>query len=325
MARAFISYSHKDEPYRVELDKHLALLKRQGHVELWSDHCIRPGEEFEPAIAQALDAADLVLLLVSADFIHSDYCFGLEMQRAVERHAQGQTVVIPIIVRPCDWMSAPFGRLKALPTDGKAVTKWPSLDDAFVDVVQQMRTLLLGRTDKAANRVTTPPRAQSAVRAPAPSVSLGQPPQMPRSSNLSLPRVFTDEDRHDYVVHCFEYVQNYFERSLAELQARNPGVSGRMTAISARAFSAIIFRDGRRQAGCTIRLGSGFGSDGIMYSGSENVSENSFNEMLCLKTEKHMLHLKATMGMFHGSSDSRLTEEGAAEHLWTMFIGPLQR
>jgi hypothetical protein len=80
--------------------------------------------------------------LCPADFIHSDYCYGIEVQRALERHQAGNAIVVPVIIRPCDWMSAPFGRLKALPTDAKPVTKWPSLDDAFLNIVQQLRTLL---------------------------------------------------------------------------------------------------------------------------------------------------------------------------------------
>ncbi|OPF62756.1 toll/interleukin-1 receptor domain-containing protein [Hydrogenophaga sp. H7] len=320
--RAFISYSHKDESFRAELDKHLALLKRQQLIDVWSDHCIRPGEAFDPAIAGALQAADIVLLLVSADFMHSDYCFGVEMQQAMKRQEDGEATVIPIIVRPCDWMSAPFGRLKALPTDGKAIAKWTSLDDAFVDVVQHLRKML--STEKRAESpmgFKPTPTHQSPRRDAADS---GHSPRMPRSSNLTLPRTFTDEQRHDFVVQCFQYVQNYFEQSLVELQTRNPGVSGRLTVTSQRGFTAIVFRDGKRQAGCYIRLGSGLGADTIAYSGSENAQENSYNELLTIEADKHMLFFRATMGMFNRVGDARLTDEGAAEHLWTMFISALQ-
>ena len=98
-----------------------------------------------------------------------------------------------------------------------------------------------------------------------------------------------------------------------------------MNELSARSFNAIIFREGKRVAGCHIRLGGGFSSDGIAYSASENASENSFNELLSVETDQNLMYLKATMGMFHSNRESRLTDEGAAEHLWTMFISPLQR
>lgn len=320
--RAFISYSHKDESYRAELDKHLALLKRQQLIDVWSDHCIRPGEAFDPAIAGALQAADLVLLLVSADFMHSDYCFGIEMQQAMMRQEEGTATVVPVIVRPCDWTSAPFGGLKALPTDGKAVTKWTSLDDAFLDVVQHLRKMLSPEKRAESPMGFKPTPALQSPRMDA--ADFGHPPRMPRSSNLSLPRTFTDEERHDFVVQCFQYIQNYFEQSLVELEARNTRVSGRLTATSERGFTAIVFRDGKRQAGCHVRLGSNFGAGTIAYSGSENAQENSYNELLAVDADKHMLFFRATMGVFNRVSGARLTDEGAAEHLWTMFISALQ-
>ena len=130
----FYSYSHKDERYRDALAKHLALLKRQGVIKEWYDREITPGEEWTEAIDENLEAADIVLLLVSADFIASDYCYGKEMIKALERNDKGEAHVIPIIVRPVNWKGAPFGRLEALPKNGKAVTLWANRDAAWVDV-----------------------------------------------------------------------------------------------------------------------------------------------------------------------------------------------
>ena len=145
MARIFISYSHKDDALRAELDKHLALLRRQGAIELWSDHRILPGSEFDKDIAEALEVAQIILLLVSADFLASDYCFGIEMRRAMERHDAGEAVVVPVILRACDWHHSPFKHLNALPSGGKEIAKWASPDDAFLDVVQGLRKLLAAR------------------------------------------------------------------------------------------------------------------------------------------------------------------------------------
>lgn len=319
MTRVFISYSHQDEQYRAELDKHTALLKREHLVDVWSDHCIRPGEEFDPAIAAALEDSDLILLLISVDFMHSDYCSTVEMMRAMERHEEGSARVVPIILRPCDWHTAPFGRIKALPTDAKPVTRWPTLDDAFLNIVQQLRALLTQRGKQAP--VAAAGRAPAVVTAAATSTA-----RMPRSSNLALPRKFTDQDRHDFTVNTFAYVQAYFESSLQELQARNQGTSSRLTVLSPVAFKAIIFQDGTRVAGCHVRIGSGFSADGIAYSGNENAGDNSYNELLSVETDKHMLFMKTGMAMFNrGDKDARLTEEGVAEHLWSMFIGHLQQ
>ncbi|HMS05544.1 MAG TPA: DUF4276 family protein [Burkholderiaceae bacterium] len=142
MTRAFISYSHADDALRAEFNKHLSLLRRQGLLELWSDHRIPAGGEFDKQISAELEAADIVILLISPDFMASDYCYGIEMKRAMERHLAGSAAVIPIILRPVDWHSAPCGALKALPRDGKPVVKWPTLDDALLDVVQALRSLL---------------------------------------------------------------------------------------------------------------------------------------------------------------------------------------
>jgi hypothetical protein len=139
--RLFFSYSHQDESLRDELEKHLAILKHQGIVTTWHDRRLRAGEFLQQAIDARLDEADVVLLLVSPDFLASDYCYGREMRRALERHDKGQAVVIPVILRPCDWQEAPFGRLLALPKDGKPVTKFRDPDEAFLEVTRAIRAL----------------------------------------------------------------------------------------------------------------------------------------------------------------------------------------
>lgn len=127
-------YSHKDEKFRDALATHLSLLKRQGVIKEWYDRKITAGEEWGNAIDEHLEVADIILLLVSPDFISSDYCWGKEMIKALERHDAGKARVIPIIVRPVNWSGAPFGRLQALPKNAKAVTLWANRDSAWVDV-----------------------------------------------------------------------------------------------------------------------------------------------------------------------------------------------
>ena len=123
----FYSYSHKDESLRDELETHLALLSRQELIEQWHDRRIDAGQEWAGKIDENLNRADIILLLVSAYFLDSDYSFDIETKRAMERHEAGEAVVIPAILRPCDWQSASFGKLQALPKDAKAVTSWSSV------------------------------------------------------------------------------------------------------------------------------------------------------------------------------------------------------
>ncbi|HJZ80302.1 MAG TPA: toll/interleukin-1 receptor domain-containing protein, partial [Pyrinomonadaceae bacterium] len=126
----FFSYAHEDEELRNELAKHLRLLERRKVISAWHDRRIGAGKEWEQEIDTRLNQAHLILLLVSSDFLASDYCYDVEMKRAMERHETGDARVIPVILRDVDWRGAPFSKLNALPTDGKPVTAWPNRDAA---------------------------------------------------------------------------------------------------------------------------------------------------------------------------------------------------
>jgi internalin A len=132
--RLFYSYSHKDEALRDELQTHLKLLQRQGLIDSWHDRLIEAGDEWKQRIDDNLERADIILLLISADFIASEYCYEKEMQRALERHEEGTARVIPIIVRKTNWRIAPFRKLQALPKNAEPVTLWPDRDSAWTDV-----------------------------------------------------------------------------------------------------------------------------------------------------------------------------------------------
>ena len=135
----FISYSHKDQDLRVELEKHLSILKRLGVIETWNDRNIAAGSEWQGAIDENLRSAQVVLLLVSPDFMASDYCYDMEVKCAMERHNAGNARVIPVILRTVMWDQAPFAKLQALPRDGKPIRSWPDLDAAFDDVARGIR------------------------------------------------------------------------------------------------------------------------------------------------------------------------------------------
>jgi hypothetical protein len=144
----FYSYSHKDEELRERLETHLKLLQRQGVIKGWHDRLISAGTEWAGQIDHYLESAQIILLLISADFLASDYCYDNEMKRALERHEAGEARVIPIILRPVDWASASFSKLQALPRDGKAVTTWSNQDEAFTQIAQGIRQIALGLAGK---------------------------------------------------------------------------------------------------------------------------------------------------------------------------------
>jgi TIR domain len=105
--RLFYSYSHRDEEFRSALETHLAVLRRSGLIAEWHDRMIHAGGDWRGEIDRYLASADIVLLLVSADFIASDFCWGVEMRKALQRHERGEARVIPIILRPCRWLNTP--------------------------------------------------------------------------------------------------------------------------------------------------------------------------------------------------------------------------
>lgn len=142
--KAFVSYSHQDAAHLTALREHLATLKRLKLLETWTDREIDAGGVLDDEISQAMDEAGIFLLLISPSFLHSDYCFEKEFQRALTRHEAGQVRIVPIIVRPCDWHIPPLKKFKALPEDGKPVVSqhWHSPDEAFADVARKLRIML---------------------------------------------------------------------------------------------------------------------------------------------------------------------------------------
>jgi len=137
----FISYSHADEALYNELHKHLSVLRRQKLFNSWHDRKLLPGDDWRTQIDRQLTEADVVLLLISADFLNSDFCYEQEMARAMARHAQGSARVVPIIIRPCSWQHSPFAQLQALPKDGLPVTLHTSQDAAWTEVERALRAL----------------------------------------------------------------------------------------------------------------------------------------------------------------------------------------
>src|SRR6266436_648369 len=138
----FCSYAHEDESWLRKLETHLSLLKRQGLISLWHARLITPGTDWAHAIDTHLETASVILLLVSADFIASDYGYGTEMKRALERQKAGEARVVPILVRPVDWRDAPFAYLQALPTDAKPISSWQNKDTALADVAAGIRRVI---------------------------------------------------------------------------------------------------------------------------------------------------------------------------------------
>lgn len=316
MAKIFFSYSHADEGLRDQLEKQLSLLRRQGAIETWHDRRIGAGADFGHEIDIHLDEADIVLLLVSSDFLDSDYCYEREMKRALERHKQGTAIVIPVILRACDWHDAPFGTLLAVPTDGRPVTQWPDRDQAFLEVTKSIKAAIARLGKPKVERQVEEKSVALETKAYAPA---------PRSSNLRLAKDFSERDRDAFKIDAFEFMAKFFENSLRELESRNVGFETSFRRVDANRFTSVIYKNGKAISRCTIFMGGDVLGRGIAYSVSETNESNSYNENLIVEADDQSLYLRA-MGIARmgDARDAKLTFEGASELYWGVLIGPLQ-
>jgi hypothetical protein len=270
MATVFFSYSHKDEELRDRLEQSLVMLVRQGLIEAFHDRRIPPGDELDPAISAELDRAEVILFLLSTDFLSSRYCHDVELQRALERAERGEAKIIPIVLRPCEWQESVLGKFMALPRDGKPVTKFADLDDAFLEIAKGLRAALASTP-----RGGTPNRPEARPGLPGPSGGAPKARPGPRSSNLHISKKFTQLDKDRFKHDAYEFIARYIEGSLAELQARNPGVEGVFRPISADEFTAHVYRNGQKAGFCRVYMGSDTVGGGIAYAGSETMSRGS--------------------------------------------------
>lgn len=151
--KLFISYSHQDEKFKEQLANHLSSLKRRKIVNEWHDRKLIPGSDWDGTIKQELLDSDIILLLISSDFIASNYCYDIEIKKALERHEQGEATVVPIIIRPCDWKDLPFSRIQGLPKDAKALSTWNDLDEGYLSIIEGIKGLIEKQEENKKNTV----------------------------------------------------------------------------------------------------------------------------------------------------------------------------
>ncbi len=134
--KLFYSYSHADEEYKNELKTHLEVLKNTGYITDWNDRDINAGDDWKKGLNQNLEEADIILLLVSSDFLASKYCYAIETMRALEKNDTGESIVIPILLRPCLWLESVLSEVQSLPRDNKAISTFQNMDEAWVEVAE---------------------------------------------------------------------------------------------------------------------------------------------------------------------------------------------
>ncbi|NNU80538.1 toll/interleukin-1 receptor domain-containing protein [Halovulum dunhuangense] len=306
--KIFVSYSHRDEETLERLKTHLSPLRRDGRIETWYDREIRAGEEIDGQISAELEDCDIIILLISPDFLNSDYCMDREMARAMERHEQGTARVIPIIVEDCYWKSSPFRKLKALPKDGKPISNWTNENTAFLNIVEEVARVL---DDMDQAPATSQPEFG---RAPA---SVAQP------RKYRVQRQFDEIDRSDFRDQAFDEIRRYFQDATAELDALED-LRGRFTDRSDKKFSCTVVNRTRMRGGTahiTVRCSTGGHVLGdISYVFAEDADDNTSNGCLNVEHDEYEMFLTAMMNFMSGNERDRMTPHQAAESLWAEFL-----
>ncbi len=152
----FLSYSRKDERLLQDLKIHLEPLRLSGHISIWHDGEIVPGEEWDDRIKKNLDGSQIIILLISKYFINSRYIQKVELKTAYERHEKGETIIIPVILRDCAWKVVPFGNkclgdLQALPRGAKPIANSSNGDRAFTNVVEEIQLIIEKQRSRVLN------------------------------------------------------------------------------------------------------------------------------------------------------------------------------
>lgn len=307
MAEAFISYSHRDEKSLARLHTHLAMLRREGLITTWYDRDILAGGNVDSEIAEHLNKSDLFLALLSPDFLASTYCYEREMEAALKRHEQGSLRVVPIVLEPCDWKSSPLGMLKALSKDGKPISLWANENVAYLDVTTELRRLLEGPAKTGSERATQNAEAAGNRRP---------------SKRYRIRKDFDSIDRDEFRQKSFATIEEYFHRSVDELDEIGDPIRARFEKISNNEFSCTVLNKSskNKEAHITIRSGGeGPFAGAITYSYSRHSS--GINGFITVEANEYELFLKSDgFSITRSQKDDRMSAEEAADGLWREFI-----
>lgn len=318
MIKIFFSYSHEDESYRNQLEKHLSVLMHEGSIEMWHDRRLLAGSFVDTEIDYQIDSADIILLLVSATFLSSRYCYSVEMKRALTRQGKNEVQIIPVIVHACDWRNSIIGKLLAAPKDGKPISSWPIIEEAFLDVTLKIRAVILAKESIRSGSSNQ----QHLKSEPNPAeINI-------HSSNLRLRKSFSDIDQRKFCQDSWEFIAKFFEASLTELKTTNPLIGTHFKVIDTNTFIAAIYINDFQKNECSINYGSNTitinGAWATPVSRASPKVNNSYNEQLFIEIKDQSLLLKISGSSALHRLDKNVSQKGAAELLWELLIKPFQ-
>lgn len=300
--KAFISYSHKDSAYLDKLHAHLSTLRREGKISAWFDRAILAGDNLDPTIMKELESCELFLALVSPDFLNSNYCYETEMKRALTLHTDGKNRIIPIIVEPCDWHNTPLGALKAVPKDGRPVAEWQNQNNAFLDVVTELRRI-----------VTSAPTVNTTSHQMLTKTTASASP----ASRYKVKKDFDDIDYQDFRNSVYKQIRDYVEASIQEINQLDE-IKARFSDINSYSFTCSILNKSKENglAHITVHARSRIhGMGDIYYSFQEAASENTAHGGFNIESDDYELFLKKGFMSFSSTSE-RVTAHQAAQIIW---------
>lgn len=304
--RVFISYSHRDGGILERLRVHLAMLEREGEVETWDDRDIRAGDQIDQTIESAHDNSTVFIPIVSPDFLASSYCYEQEMTTALDKASRGEMTVFPIIAEPCDWLASPLKQFKAAPKNGKPISEWANVNNAYLDIVQELRRL-----------------AQEGARPPVEPSSLG----MVRKSappRVRIRKDFSSIDKGKFRDEAFREIRRFFESSIAEL-GQIEGLQGQFEDMDVNAFTCTIVNRAKRQSEGHLTIHNNKGGrtmlGDITCSFDAFARDNTANETIQVEADDYDLFLSFGMRGFRSTDGSeRLTAAQVADLLWRDFL-----
>ncbi|WP_305097877.1 toll/interleukin-1 receptor domain-containing protein [Croceibacterium aestuarii] len=295
--KVFISYSHADDDLLDRLHKHLAQLRRDGTIIAWYDREITAGRRLDDTIGTELEDADIFLACASPDWIDSNYAYETEFKRALEKEIQGTAVIVPVIFKPCDWLSTPLQQFRALPKDGKPITEFTNQDVALLDVVTGLRAL-------ARQRSTTEYKGQADVA------------QVERPvSRYRVQREFDELDKRDFVETAFKEMYRFFEASVAELNSIEE-IECRLSPLESDYFSCTVINRGVKRGFETVhvRKGGTWGAIDLLFG--EHNQSNTSNGGFSVVADNYQLALSPLMFQFGGREEDVLNARDAAKMVW---------
>lgn len=304
MAHAFISYSHSDAQAVHRLEVHMSQLKREGLLSTWFDGEILAGGSLDADIFAELEKADIFLAVISPDYLNSAYCYDIEFQQALRAVEAGKIRIVPIIAQPCDWKSSPFGRFKAIPKDGKPVSEWTNENNAFLNVIDELRKLVSA----------------------APSI-VKKSPVVGAVSSKSAYRIKKDFDPVDLLnfrEETFELIHSYFVDAVEEINDVDQIKARFVQEVAKQHFTCVVTN--RAKIGTTGYISIGvqhrhdhFGQGGITYSLAEQLNINVMGNSFSIEHDEYELFW-SRRNLFDNHKAVKLNAKEIAETLWDEFI-----